>query len=143
MRLNHVTLHVGDLDRSVAFFTRLGFTQLVAAPGYARFRCPQGDGSLSLESRGHPRSVGPAGISVHFECEALDEVVAGLKAKGVEFEQDPIDQPYLWREAVLRDPDGHVLFLYHAGAKRLDPPWRLGRADDESHAGYEVGSDHE
>ena len=50
---------------------------------------------------------------------------AELEAKGIGFEQPPTDQAYLWREAVLRDPDGHRLFLYHAGVNRLDPPWRL------------------
>lgn len=55
----------------------------------------------------------------------MDAHVAELSAKGIEFEQDPTDQPYLWREAVLRDPDGHLVFLYHAGANRLNPPWRL------------------
>jgi catechol 2,3-dioxygenase-like lactoylglutathione lyase family enzyme len=46
MRLNHVTLHVADLDRSVAFYRQLGFVQLVAAEGYARFQCPEGEGTL-------------------------------------------------------------------------------------------------
>ena len=123
MRLNHVTLHVGDLNRSVAFYTRLGFIQLVAAEGYARFQCPEGEATLSLESRKGP--VSPPALSIHFESDSLDALVAELKAKGIEFEQDPTDQPYLWREAVLRDPDGHLLFLYHAGANRLNPPWRL------------------
>jgi catechol 2,3-dioxygenase-like lactoylglutathione lyase family enzyme len=51
MRLNHVTLHVDDVDRSVAFYKRLGFIQIVAAEGYARFQRPAGDATLSLESR--------------------------------------------------------------------------------------------
>jgi catechol 2,3-dioxygenase-like lactoylglutathione lyase family enzyme len=125
MRLNHVTLHVGDLERSVAFYRRLGFTQLVAADGYARFQCPEGDGTLSLESRGGDERAGSGAISVHFESDRLDDLVSELQGKGVEFEQDPTDQPYLWREAILRDPDGHRLFIYHAGVNRLDPPWRL------------------
>lgn len=51
MRLNHVTLRVSDLDRSVAFYKRLGFIQLVAAERYARLQCPEGESTLSLESR--------------------------------------------------------------------------------------------
>jgi catechol 2,3-dioxygenase-like lactoylglutathione lyase family enzyme len=123
MRLNHVTLHVGDFDRAVAFYTRLGFVQLVAAEGYARFQCPEGEATLSLESREGP--VSSPNVSIHFESDDLDALVADLKLKGIEFEQDPTDQPYLWREAVVRDPDGHPLFLYHAGTNRLNPPWRL------------------
>ncbi len=125
MRLNHVTLRVADLDRSVAFYKLLGFTQLVASDDYARFVCPQGDSTLSLESRGDLPESAASVISVHFETERMDALVAELKQKGVTFEQEPVDQPYLWREAVLRDPDGHRLFLYYAGVNRLDPPWRL------------------
>ena len=125
MRLNHVTLSVTDLDRSVAFYKRLGFTQIVAEDGYARFVCPEGDATLSLERGGDAAECGAGAISVHFESDRLDALVAELKSRGVGFEQDPTDQPYLWREAVLRDPDGHRLFLYHAGVNRLDPPWRL------------------
>lgn len=32
-----------------------------------------------------------------------------------------------WREAILLDPDGHRVFIYHAGENRLDPPWRVDR----------------
>jgi len=125
MRLNHVTLRVADLDRAVAFYKLLGFRQLVASDDYARFVCPQGDSTLSLESRGDLPESAASVISIYFETERLDALVAELKQKGVTFEQEPVDQPYLWREAVLRDPDGHRLFLYNAGVNRLDPPWRL------------------
>jgi hypothetical protein len=33
--------------------------------------------------------------------------------------------PWLWREARLRDPDGHRVCLYRAGQNRKNPPWRL------------------
>ena len=62
-----------------------------------------------------------------------------LFRSGVGFETDPTDQPWLWREAYLRDPDGHRLCLYFAGPNRLDPPWRIGRA---THAFALEGIDH-
>jgi catechol 2,3-dioxygenase-like lactoylglutathione lyase family enzyme len=122
MRLNQVTLAVSDLERSVAFYRRLGLTQIVADEGYARFECPDGNSTLSLERAG---TVAPSGVTVYFECDDLDTAVAGLEAAGVTFEQGPVDQPWLWREARLRDPDGHALCLFHAGENRLNPPWRL------------------
>jgi hypothetical protein len=27
---------------------------------------------------------------------------------------------------LFHDPDGHGIFVYHAGVNRLNPPWRLG-----------------
>ena len=62
---------------------------------------------------------------IFFECDQLDATVAALKRKGFVFEQEPTDMFYLWREARLRDPDGHDLRLYYAGENRLNPPWRI------------------
>jgi catechol 2,3-dioxygenase-like lactoylglutathione lyase family enzyme len=124
--LNHVTLDVADLERSKAFYKTLGLIQIVdEPPRYARFVLPDGDATLSVEVLGDRPDSPPDRVQIFLECEALDETVAELKRKGVVFEQDPTDMFYLWREARLRDPDGHDLRLYHAGENRLDPPWRL------------------
>jgi catechol 2,3-dioxygenase-like lactoylglutathione lyase family enzyme len=124
VRLNQVTLAVSDLERSVAFYKRLGLKQIVAGDGYARFVCPDGDTTLSLEQT---RAAPPSATTIYFECENLDETVSVLEEAGVGFDHGPVDQPWLWREARLRDPDGNPLCLFHAGDNRLDPPWRLHR----------------
>jgi catechol 2,3-dioxygenase-like lactoylglutathione lyase family enzyme len=122
VRLNQVTLAVSDLQRSVDFYRRLGLTQIVADEDYARFACPDGDSTLSLDQT---ETVPPSATTVYLECEALDQKVSELERAGIRFEHQPIDQPWLWREARLRDPDGNPLCLFHAGANRLNPPWRL------------------
>jgi catechol 2,3-dioxygenase-like lactoylglutathione lyase family enzyme len=133
VRLNHVTVAVSDIERAVEFYKRLGLVQIVANyPGYARFVCPDGDSTFSLTGLGGDATVPPQLTSVHFECDDLDERVAELKAKGIAFAQEPVDQPYLWREAVLEDPDGNTIFLYRAGENRLNPPWRLADPDSVS-----------
>jgi catechol 2,3-dioxygenase-like lactoylglutathione lyase family enzyme len=122
VRLNQVTLAVGNLDRAVNYYRRLGLQQIVADEEYARFVCPDGDSTLSLELVDEvPRSA----TTVYFECDDLDGTVARLQASGIEFEHGPVHQTWLWREARLRDPDGNRLCLFHAGENRLDPPWRL------------------
>lgn len=124
MRLNHVTLIVSDLPRSMAFYGALGLVPIVhEAPRYARFVCPDGDSTLSLEVTGE--AACPPRAQLFFECDALDATVARLRAAGLVFTQLPTDMDYLWREARLRDPDGHDVRLYHAGRNRLDPPWKL------------------
>lgn len=42
-----------------------------------------------------------------------------------EFDQEPVDQRWLWREARLKDVDGNQLILFYAGKNRLNPPWRI------------------
>jgi catechol 2,3-dioxygenase-like lactoylglutathione lyase family enzyme len=124
VRLNHVTLAVDDVESSARFYVRLGLDQIVADyPGYARFVAPQGDTTLSLH-RAEPSSLEPSS-SIHFEVDDVDRAVDELKRAGFRFACDPVDQPYLWREAILLDPDGHRIFIYHAGGNRLNPPWRL------------------
>ena len=122
MRLNQVTVPTSDLERSKTFYKTLGLKLIVdSPPRYARFACPDGDSTFSLELGDH--RVG--GTVVYFECDDLDERVARLKAAGLSFDSGPVDQSWLWREAHLRDPDGNMICLFHAGKNRLDPPWRL------------------
>ncbi|WP_233546134.1 VOC family protein [Salinibius halmophilus] len=87
-----------------------------------RFECPQGGSTFSVYLSDRA-SVGDT--IVYFEHQNLDELVASLKAKGIAFLQEPTDQPYLWREALLADPCGNKIKLYWAGENRLNPPWRL------------------
>jgi catechol 2,3-dioxygenase-like lactoylglutathione lyase family enzyme len=122
MRLNHVALPARNVERSADFYTGLGLTQIVANyPHYARLLAPEGDTTLSL----HQANAVQTGASIHFEVEDVDETVQRLKRAGFEFVCDPVDQPYLWREAILLDPDEHRIFIFRAGENRIDPPWRL------------------
>jgi catechol 2,3-dioxygenase-like lactoylglutathione lyase family enzyme len=124
MNLNQVTLPSTDVARSCAFYQALGFTQIVSSlPDYARFECAAGGSTFSLH-RVASLAPGP-GMVVYFECDDLDARYQQLAAQGVVFDSAPMDQTWLWREAYLRDPDGHVLCLYHAGENRRYPPWRL------------------
>lgn len=124
MDLNQITLLSADVDRSVSFYRTMGLQLIVdSAPRYVRLACPDGRTTLSIHQADGPVAVG--GLTLYFECDALDEQVEALKRSGIAFKTDPTDQPWLWREASLCDPDGHQLILYHAGKNRLDPPWRV------------------
>jgi catechol 2,3-dioxygenase-like lactoylglutathione lyase family enzyme len=126
MRLNHVTLSVVDVPSSAAFYARLGLVQIVAAyPDYARLQAAEGDTTLSLH-RVEQSSPQPS-ASIHFEVDDVDRAVGALERAGIRFVSEPVDPPYLWREAILLDPDGNQVFVYHAGENRLNPPWRLAR----------------
>jgi catechol 2,3-dioxygenase-like lactoylglutathione lyase family enzyme len=124
VNLNQVTLPARDVPAAAAFYRQLGLRLIVdALPRYVRFECPDGESTLSVE---HSEADGacPAPV-VYFECEDLDGEVERLAAAGVKFEQFPLDQPWLWREARLRDPAGNRVCLYRAGTDRRYPPWRV------------------
>jgi len=124
MNLNQVTVPSTDVVASVNFYKTLGLRLIVdSVPRYARFECPDGESTFSVE-RAEVVHQGP-GIVVYFECDELDQVVTKLKANGIVFESEPSDQPWLWREARLRDPSGNSICLFHAGENRKNPPWRI------------------
>ena len=124
MNLNQVTLPTTDLERSIKFYEKLGLKLIVKAlPHYARFECPEGDSTFSLH-RVDEISNGE-GAWVYFETEDLDGKVESLLAAGILLEELPVDKPWLWKEARLKDPDGNTIIIYFGGNNRKDPPWRL------------------
>jgi catechol 2,3-dioxygenase-like lactoylglutathione lyase family enzyme len=128
MRLNQVTVPLIDYQASVAFYQRLGLKLIVdSPPRYARFECPEGDGgepaTFSIEQVDGYR--GGDWPEIWFETDDLDALVDRLRADGIIIESEPVTKSYLWREAVVRDPAGTRIKLYHAGENRRFPPWRV------------------
>lgn len=124
MNLNQVTIFSSKTGELVEFYQKLGLKLIVdSLPRYARLECPAGESTLSV----HASDDSPLASSIllYFECAGLDAKVEELKAAGLEFEADPTDQTWLWREAYLRDPAGNRICLFHAGENRKNPPWKV------------------
>ncbi len=124
MDLNQVTVPITDLGRSILFYETLGLKLIVhSEPNYARFECPNGNSTFSLHKV--EKLCEGQGIYVYFECKAIDEQVETLLQKGIVFDEQANDKPWLWREARLKDPDGNQLILFYGGENRINPPWKL------------------
>jgi hydroxymethylpyrimidine/phosphomethylpyrimidine kinase len=123
-RLNQVTVTGTNYERSVDFYRRIGLRQIVDSPdtGYARFETA---GGVTLSVQIDPEEKIIATTAIYLECDDLDERVEQLARGGVVFEHGPRNQPWMWREARLRDPDGNIIFFYKAGEHRRFPPWRM------------------
>jgi hydroxymethylpyrimidine/phosphomethylpyrimidine kinase len=122
-RLNQVTVTGTNYERSVEFYLKLGLRQIVAnPPDYARFETA-GGATFSVQIDPEEKII--ATSAVYLECDDLDQRVEQLARSGLAFEHGPRNQPWMWREARLRDPDGNIIFLYKAGEARRFPPWRI------------------
>jgi hydroxymethylpyrimidine/phosphomethylpyrimidine kinase len=123
-RLNQVTITGTNYRKSVEFYRTLGLKQIVDSPenGYARFETA---GGVTLSVQIDPEETISATTAVYLECDDLDERVEQLARSGLSFEHGPRNQPWMWREARLRDPSGNIVFLYLAGEARRFPPWRV------------------
>ncbi len=123
-RLNQVTVTGTSYRKSVEFYRTLGLRQIVDSPenGYARFETA---GGATLSVQIDPDETISPTTAVYLECDDLDERVEKLARAGLTFEHGPRNQPWMWREARLRDPAGNIIFLYKAGEARRFPPWRV------------------
>jgi catechol 2,3-dioxygenase-like lactoylglutathione lyase family enzyme len=124
MNLNQVTIYSARPVETVEFFEKLGLKRIVdSLPRYARLECPDGESTLSVNI--DDEAVTTNNIVLYFECDDLDSEVERLKSLGLEFDEDPADRDWRWRQADLRDPNGNKICLFHAGENRKNPPWRV------------------
>jgi len=124
VNLDQVTIHCSKTVETVEFFQKLGLRLIVdSLPRYARLECPDGDSTLSINIADEAPAANQ--IVLYFECDDLNGEVKRLRSLGLEFTQEPKDEPWLWRQAYLLDPNGNKICLFHAGENRKNPPWRV------------------
>jgi catechol 2,3-dioxygenase-like lactoylglutathione lyase family enzyme len=123
MNLNQITVPVRNVPTAIEFYEKLGLRLIVHThDNYARFECPSGDSTFSVHRVDQLPSQG--GIWVYFEVQDVDQKINELIDAGIKIEEQPKDQPWLWREAKLKDMDGNQIIVYNAGTNRKNPPWR-------------------
>jgi lactoylglutathione lyase len=115
----HVGLQVADLDRSLAFYTGLGYEVLGSVPetgfgSLTMLKLP-GDEFVTVELVHDPRGgvVGPGGLNhLVIQVESMHATVADLTARGVDVEApgSPDGSEDFWT-AWVTDPDGYRIEL--------------------------------
>lgn len=134
MRMLHLGLRVTDLERSVAFYTAIGYARIGVVPdtpfgSLTMLKLPD-DPFVSLELVHDPaRPVSDTGAVNHLviQVDDLDRAVAGFAANGVTAEP-PADLGEGMRTAWLTDPDGYRIELVQ---------WPPGHAAGMSAADFE------
>jgi lactoylglutathione lyase len=122
--VSKVVLEVGDQDRAKAFWTEtMGFELAQDAPyGEERWlevRSPDGGVNLVLELRGEGtegHGEAPEHLptsNVMFRCDDLPATYEELVARGVEFPQPPVQQPFGWW-SMFNDSEGNRFALEQA-----------------------------
>ena len=115
-RIDHVAIHVADLERSVAFYEKhFGFKryfQHAASGGMLIAYLRLGDTVLELT---HRSDGGMAGFHFCLETDNFDESVAKLERDGVEVLRPPHSTAARepreagWRRVVFAGPDGEQI----------------------------------
>jgi predicted enzyme related to lactoylglutathione lyase len=116
--ISQVVLEVDDQDRALAFWTEsMGFKLVQDAPyGEERWlevRTPDGAVTVVLSLRQGERPTAPEELptsNIMFYCDDLSRTYEELRARGVEFPQPPVEQPFgSW--SMFQDPEGNRFAL--------------------------------
>jgi len=103
--LEGVSLHVADVEKSLAFYSKLPGAQLILHhPGeFAKFKF--GDGHIQVVA------VPPQEKSFHIEMNAADltALYDDLKAAGIEPDGPPTERFFGRTNFRVHDPDGNIL----------------------------------
>jgi lactoylglutathione lyase len=119
VRTLHVGLRVADLERSLAFYTGLGYEVLGSVPetefgSLTMLRLP-GDEFVTIELVHDPRRgvVDPGGLNhLVIQVESMRATVGDLTARGVQVEAPGSpDGSEGFRTAWITDPDGYRIEL--------------------------------
>lgn len=126
VEFNHAMIYSRDVERAMQFYSaQLGFRLIdefrhQGMLVYARLRAPRGNCTIAFHLLEPGKSVPEfEGLRLYFETKNLDSLCAKLESAGVKLDSPPAMKPWGWRHAYLKDPDGHELSLYWAGAKRF------------------------
>jgi lactoylglutathione lyase len=136
MRTLHVGLRVSDLERSLAFYTGVGYTVVGSVEGtpfgtLTMLRLPD-DGFVTIELVCDPaRSAAELGAGINhlvIQVESLEATLAELAARGIAAEPPGgpagSDGP---RTSWITDPDGYRIELVQ---------WPAGHADGMTEADF-------
>ncbi|GIH02622.1 lactoylglutathione lyase [Rhizocola hellebori] len=127
MRTLHFGLRVTDLDRSLEFYTAVGYRVLGTVPETAfgsltMIQLP-GDDFVTIELVHHPAQP-PAGQNLNhlvIQVESMADTIATLSARGIDVEEPTSpDQTADFLTAWMTDPDGNRIELVQ---------WPPGHAD--------------
>jgi predicted enzyme related to lactoylglutathione lyase len=118
-----LVVEVEDQDRALRFWTGALAFELVQDTRYGEerwleVRTPDANAILVLALRQGEPPVGPEVLptsNIFFYCDDLPKTYDGLRARGVEFPQPPVEQSFGWW-SMFQDNEGNRFALQPRGA---------------------------
>jgi catechol 2,3-dioxygenase-like lactoylglutathione lyase family enzyme len=113
--LNHVAIHVADVERSCEFYGGVLCLERIPRPAFtfpgAWFRLGVNQELHIIGGRAEPVASGNRGNHFALRVDELDPWEAHLQKTGAEFRARKQRPDGAW-QVFLRDPDGHVIELF-------------------------------
>ena len=107
--LNRIIVSTGNIGPSLAFYRDVvGLSGPASAEGFAMLSAGEGV-ELMLHER--PATPSDTSVAASFVVPDVDATVRAWAERGGLIVDEPSDQPWGERQAVVRDPDGHLVCL--------------------------------
>ena len=111
-----ITLTVSNLERSKKFYEDvLGLNKKYEYSSYVGFEC--GGVEIGLRPKASIE-IGKDSATIQFLVDDVDKEYRRLIDKGVEFINEPHDEPWGGRQASFHDPDGNILEITEINWKK-------------------------
>jgi catechol 2,3-dioxygenase-like lactoylglutathione lyase family enzyme len=127
VELNHVAIHVQDVEQSCVFYSKVLQLEPMERPAFtfpgAWFRLGTAQELHLIGDRQQPVFSHRRGTHFALQVDNLEAWVAHLMRLKIEHEP-PKPRPDGARQVFLQDPDGHVIELFTPPAARPSAPGR-------------------
>ncbi len=110
---SYLSLYVNEGDISSCRKWYTNHLQLNVTWESDAFVMLQGEGGAQLGFHTGEPLHKPDQVQIHFKVDDVDAMCQKLEESGVDIVQHPVDTPWGYRVAVLIDPAGHCVELYH------------------------------
>lgn len=111
-RIGTIAIYVADLERSRRFYGELlGLRQEAAAADRVTYDVGGTRLLLHESELGEGPQAKHSRVEPYFEVDDVDQTVKYLAERAIPVLQEPLDQPWDEREAIVLDPDGYPVFL--------------------------------
>jgi catechol 2,3-dioxygenase-like lactoylglutathione lyase family enzyme len=115
-----VTCFVKNLNKTIAFYEKLGFERKKEEVGHATLYSnwfwieflPIAKNEREAYTKGADLTNKGAGTFLYLSVDDVDGFHKELNSKGIKPTTKPQDQPWGNREFILRDPDGYNLVIF-------------------------------
>jgi len=115
-KIKFISIPVTDQNRALDFYTdKLGFTIITDQPfdekqRWIELRVPKAETRVVLfTAEGEEKRIGTM-MNMSYECDDIDKTYQELKARGVEFEGTPQEQPW-GTYTMFKDSEGNRFVL--------------------------------
>ncbi len=107
-----VALHVADVEKSIAFYTKLPSCKLLVhrPKEFAIIQMGKG-GRINLVAYGSDTEFRDQKFHMEIECDDIDETYVDVQKRGFDAPQKPGRRPWGEIDFRIKDPDGNILEL--------------------------------